>query len=1778
LDAAPERDIDPDEQKNRANIARVKTSAGTEVETRYRLVSANDLKTSHNTNYEVNPEYPAELQPRQRNRNASIQQIESILSKLDPSLLGESRLASDGAPIVGHDGIVESGNGRTIALKAMYERGEVTQKEKSAYLRFLHENAEKFGFKPSDLAKVKNPILVRERLTDIDRATFTREANESNIASMSSSETAMSDAKKLTGEMLSAFDTDKEVANNRDFLRLFVEKVVPENERGTLLDENGRISQDGLRRVRNALFAKAYNNSNVLGLMAEATDQRTRDVVNALVQGAPRIAAIEEGIAAGRIKPELSISKDITNAITVLERLRKNDEKVHDYLAQRSLFEEELSDDGKKLLEFFDANKFKGNRIAAFLTEYAGMAERALGPSDLLLFDDAETAAKSGLIESAIERANNPSGQMELKFFRERHRRSIRKADTVQEATKIMNQKTPEGKAARELYNKAKSRAKDAGMSEKEAQAEGFRAVVEKAMEDEEYYQFAGEKAATVAVDDLNLEYAKGMGTLGFDNELIRRKTGWFKGMDGMWRFEIPDDREKMNFDFGLEEARPLGEVYDNKMLYKAYPSLKDTKVQFAPHMGNMHGIYKPDSNTILLNPDLPLFEKQKTLAHEIQHAIQDIEDFARGGNPSMFKEKTVVTLEAKRIQTKMERLLRDYPEYAEVVTRIRELEAEKKDKFRTPESQNSIRFEKISKELKRLQKIAEKEYGHIHPEYERLELEYEKETKISPFRQYENLAGEIEARDTGNRSFIGKKYLKTIPPDLRGDAVITYNGRVLSSYSAEETRTDAEEGFYQKGIKRPPSGESPPPRPTGEARRYSDPEPPERGDDEVVPRTTILEIREAVEDIVPFRTGTGHKDKRILGLYKAGSVVTRTQFHNDLVVEAHEIGHHVERTLNLLTEAFYDDAAQKELLSAGKPSAGEDYSRAQTAEEGAAQFMTRWLSNDEQARRDFPRYYEMFTDALAKKPELEAKLNRLKTLVTNYYKQTEQERLDANIISGGERKARTFREKVDDIANRLYFNFVDSAAPLKRVQDRVKDMLGVEYLPDELNLYARARTFEGWRGPAGESVNRLMAPIRELSGVMGGEKGHTALKDYLTAQRAQDYRDNGLEPGVDSTDAGEKGVIAKTSEAVKHAADKLRGAWRGIVHETLVDSGIMSEEQWEYYHARWPHYVPFMRVNDTAGLEEDIHRLMRGRGRGFVDLPNPIRQAKGVEDPHTVRPITDPIQAMIANVNIFHSLAARNNVGEVLVNLSKQKGMGWLAEPLKHYTPKSRDDAVFHVWVNGKKKFFATDPDIYEALTAMGGVSYNIEKALKPLETLNKMFIGGVTRYDPSFWARNFIRDSQSAAINSFVNGGKFGPGSLPVLNTIQGIMVQTSKDPEMEALFRRALKAGIAYSGITSQVKEYTPEGIQKALQKAFDAGSRSDKTLDMIEAAFNVLGDVNEAVELAPKFAEFVRLKKEGVPEQEAVLMAREVNTDFGRSGKAGRVINKYTPFFNAGIQGVDKAARNARGHPMRTAMAALLFVGLPRLLAYAFGHRDKEAAEKYDGLSRSIKDTNHVFSMGDTEFKIPVPQEYGPMIAILERTFDYIYKEKPQAFRGLWGTLAEAGVPNLAPVWATTIVEVLTNHNFFTGRPVVGRKYEGLPPEFQYSPSTSGVAKILGLYTGMSPMKIDHVLRGFGGNLPLDTLKAAGLGVDWITGHSGRESAKASEVPWIRSFLVDSVRQNEDVDVFYDLAEKADEEKKRYTLNRRNGARANKYVTGAPKFREDREKIWFYSHYR
>ncbi|MDR0651788.1 MAG: hypothetical protein LBG12_00635 [Synergistaceae bacterium] len=355
---------------------------------------ADDLLTSDREGY------PAEVQPRNRGRVASRQQIEGIISNLDPSRLADNRMASDGAPIVGADDVVESGNGRVMAVREAYRRGAADN-----YRQYLIDNAETLGLSKDAIENMKNPVLVRERVTDVDRVKFAQEANESSVSAMSESETAARDARNMDTGILENAAKNPDLMTNTAFFRDFFEYVVPQSERGQFIDQNGRISQAGYRRVRNALAAKAYGDDSVISRMAESTDDNIRNVNRALVQAAPSVALVQGGIERGALREDLSISRPIIEAANTLSFLRGDGTKVSEFLDQRNLFDDEdISPEARKILQFFDKNKQKPNVMTSFLTDIAKAVEGQGAANQKTLFDDGGTETLSDIIDRTVDK------------------------------------------------------------------------------------------------------------------------------------------------------------------------------------------------------------------------------------------------------------------------------------------------------------------------------------------------------------------------------------------------------------------------------------------------------------------------------------------------------------------------------------------------------------------------------------------------------------------------------------------------------------------------------------------------------------------------------------------------------------------------------------------------------------------------------------------------------------------------------------------------------------------------------------------------------------------------------------------------------------------------------------------------------------------------------------------------------------------------------------------------------------------------------------------------------------------------------------------------------------------------------------------------------------------------------------------------------------------------------------------------------------------------------
>ena len=162
-------------------------------------------------------------------------------------------------------------------------------------------------------------------------------------------------------------------------------------------------------------------------------------------------------------------------------------------------------------------------------------------------------------------------------------------------------------------------------------------------------FQFVGTSADLSKQVYGKLALAKSM--VDKDPDTVWAATGWFKGVDGMWRYEIntdqihiktpwPEMAHKIAVQDGrLDESQDvteatfiLKELVDHPTLFSAYPQLKDMRVRYSS--GIEHGSLEITESGQLLTISTKTPFSKEVLVHEIQHAIQNIEAFATGTNP----------------------------------------------------------------------------------------------------------------------------------------------------------------------------------------------------------------------------------------------------------------------------------------------------------------------------------------------------------------------------------------------------------------------------------------------------------------------------------------------------------------------------------------------------------------------------------------------------------------------------------------------------------------------------------------------------------------------------------------------------------------------------------------------------------------------------------------------------------------------------------------------------------------------------------------------------------------------------------------------------------------------------------------------------------------------------------------------------------------------------------------------------------------------------------------
>lgn len=333
----------------------------------------------------------------------------------------------------------------------------------------------------------------------------------------------------------------------------------------------------------------------------------------------------------------------------------------------------------------------------------------------------------------------------------------------------------------------------------------------------ENQYSFGGRNANAADLDALRR--AKEMERQGVAAETIFRETGWYTGADGKWRFEIDDSGMEYNprrEEDGAVPGQTLADFLKHDELFRSYPQLRKTRLEFADLGRGINGQYNAETDTITLSNELR-DAPEGTLIHEIQHAIQRAEGFASGANTKFWERQLESGYDGRTQQQRREvqRLWQEYnsirdnePDFFAAMVG---LEAMAPDVPRGEINWDTLeKIEEDPIEWQRYDAAREKleqQYGDLKV-WDFADLRYKlKQAEMNAGRSaadlYYDTAGEIEARDTARRrTMTAEERRATMPNTGNEDTVFTetaedeWGGR---SYSI--TDIQGENGDYGQGV-----------------------------------------------------------------------------------------------------------------------------------------------------------------------------------------------------------------------------------------------------------------------------------------------------------------------------------------------------------------------------------------------------------------------------------------------------------------------------------------------------------------------------------------------------------------------------------------------------------------------------------------------------------------------------------------------------------------------------------------------------------------------------------------------------------------------------------------------------------------------------------------------------------------------------------------------------------------------------------------------------------------
>lgn len=639
-------------------------------------------------------------------------------------------------------------------------------------------------------------------------------------------------------------------------------------------------------------------------------------------------------------------------------------------------------------------------------------------------------------------------------------------------------------------------------------------------------------------------------------------------------------------------------------------------------------------------------------------------------------------------------------------------------------------------------------------------------------------------------------------------------------------------------------------------------------------------------------------------------------------------------------------------------------------------------------------------------------------------------------------------------------------------------------------------RAFIAQRANEINKRNELLRSQAETAEAKGNKQAAAKLRKQIVNVRASQAEiDAGLE-------------AMNTFPELKQAFDVFTKYNEGII-DFMVSTGRLSPAQAQDWKDNVG-YVPWTRVEEDTNKLESANKLRTGNVH-LTELPK-------LDTAGSSKEIRNVLDNMVGNTIWAIRSGLKNRAAiktlEQLPDAEELKTQDEVDRELKN----NKQLVVFAYRDGERVAFRVQNQEDVAAFSSVVDVAGPVMKAFTTAATGLRSFV----THMPTFALSQLAQDTGRAM---FLSGVKH-PFALPSKVLSNFYHVVTGGETDIQAL-------GItgAYDGMPDH-----------AMRRARERHGLQERNAFL--RAWDKLEDFSLAADMAVRAAIYEQTMSETGDRVLAFHRAKEyINFKTGGNGQTVRILRQIVPFMNAYIQGMDVLYRTIQGKGLsmedrKTAMALFYTTGakvaaLSFLYAALVGDDDD-----YKGLDDYERDKN--FIIPGTGLKLPVAPEIGFLFKVLpERLYQAIAREgteRPVDAKTFMRSMRDAAINayggvNLTPQLIKPAIEVATNYSFFTNNPIVGINMAGKETYLQFNNSTSELAKLFG-HIGISPMKVDHLLRGY-----LGTVGGVALDVTDAVADPNRMNKPINKLPLIKTFMYDDTGRGYKTE-FYQFREDVD----------------------------------------